>query len=367
MTTPFETPLRLPLGRVHLELTNVCAFNCVFCAKGELTRPFKHMDTALAKRILSELSEHRVCKKVTLHVLGEPTRHPDFFEILDHAHREGIRIGLTTDGSTLGGPVGERLLEVPLHQLDISLQTPDARSYELRRSKTLSFDDYASGIRSFFAAYCVRHPRTICKIRFLNTVLVQPEMRERIGRVDSLSTPDDLRNALAAWARWLYEAVDADPKKAGRAIKKLGSIPPNKWNVIKMYDNVYFETYLFQEWTDALASDHLEETRTGDCLYRRDHLAILSNGDLVLCCLDFNGHTAVGNLTDSPLAEVLNSPRLRGVIEGFRQRKIVDPYCRRCQTAILNFGRFLAGKPVRTRLQALLLYLKTHRHYKAWR
>ena len=63
--------------------------------------------------------------------MGEPTYHPDFFEILEHAQMEKVAVGLTTNGSTLGGKRGKGLLEYNLHQLDISLQTPNKKSFEL--------------------------------------------------------------------------------------------------------------------------------------------------------------------------------------------------------------------------------------------
>src|SRR5208282_3841624 len=115
----------IPLKRVHIELTNVCDFNCIFCPKSEMKRPYGYMDTGLARRIITELKARGICEKITFHVMGEPTLHKDFFAILDHAEAEGMKAGLTTNGGGLGGDTGRRLLDYALHQLDISLQTPD--------------------------------------------------------------------------------------------------------------------------------------------------------------------------------------------------------------------------------------------------
>ena len=48
----------------------------------------------------------------------------DFFQILEHAIKEEVKVGLTTNGSRLGGETGKRLLDYDLHQIDVSLQTP---------------------------------------------------------------------------------------------------------------------------------------------------------------------------------------------------------------------------------------------------
>ena len=101
--------------------------------------------------------------------MGEPTYHPDFFEILEHTQMEKVAVGLTTNGSTLGGKTGKGLLEYNLHQLDISLQTPNKKSFELRNAGSLSFDAYLDGILNFFSSYKKRWGDTIFKFRFLNT------------------------------------------------------------------------------------------------------------------------------------------------------------------------------------------------------
>jgi len=47
--------LQIPVKRVHLELTNICEFNCQFCPKAKMTRAFGSIETGFAKQIISEL------------------------------------------------------------------------------------------------------------------------------------------------------------------------------------------------------------------------------------------------------------------------------------------------------------------------
>lgn len=170
--------LKIPLKRVHLELTNVCEFNCRFCPKSRMKRPPGFMETTLAKETLSILGAEGICEKVTLHAMGEPTLHRDFLEILSHAQKVNVPIGLTTNGKGLGGAVGKALLSHPLHQIDVSLQTPDPVSFALRNAPFRSFERYISGILDFFFAYQARHPQTIFKFRFLNTRFSKEEMEK---------------------------------------------------------------------------------------------------------------------------------------------------------------------------------------------
>jgi hypothetical protein len=71
----------------------------------------------------------------------------------------------------------------------------------------------------------------------------------------------------------------------------------------------------------------------------RDHFGILYNGDVVLCCMDFDGRTAVGNLHVSSLKDILSSDELGEIIQGFRKFRPVHPHCKRClgSTALLSW------------------------------
>jgi MoaA/NifB/PqqE/SkfB family radical SAM enzyme len=85
--------------------------------------------------------------------MGEPTLQRDFFEILEHSRKEEVKVGLTTNGSRLGGETGKRLLDYNLHQIDFLLQTPDETLFRLRKAGPLTFDKYLEGIIGFFGAY----------------------------------------------------------------------------------------------------------------------------------------------------------------------------------------------------------------------
>ena len=320
----------IPLQRVHIELTNVCEFNCVFCPKASMNRPVGYMDTALAKRLITELSENKVCEKVTFHVMGEPTLHKGFFDILAHAEKAGMKVGLTTNGAGLGGKAGEKLLAYNLHQLDISLQTPDERSFSLRGAKGMSFEEYAGGVMEFFRKYKAAWPDSAFKFRFLNTRFRKKKMEEEVGPVRVMSTTEELRETFTRWAGLVYDAVHASPEMRKSGLKGIGMLVSYKWNVVEVAPKVFFETYVLSNWGHAFGGAKVRDAWAGYCYGMRDHFGVLHNGDVVLCCIDYNGNTKVGNVRDSTLKEVLSSDAVGRVVNGFRRVKVVHPYCRKC-------------------------------------
>ena len=322
--------ITVPLKRIHLELTNVCNFNCVFCPKSVMTRPYGYMDRDLAKRAISEIAAHRLAEKITFHLMGEPTLHPDFFELLGHARAEGVNVGLTTNGSTLGGSIGKRLLDYDLHQVDISLQTPDESSFALRKSGSLKFHNYFENIMQFFEIYHRAHENSIFKFRILNTTMGRKELESKLGPIDVISSGKELRSVVRRHANLIYDVVGAPGDLRSRAEEKIRTVAPFKWNVIEVIPNVFLETYLLDGWGHAFDGE-VREAGRGYCFGMRDHFAILYNGDVVLCCMDFDGKTAFGNIRDGSIEEVLSSARLQEIMEGFHAYRFIHPHCKRCQ------------------------------------
>jgi MoaA/NifB/PqqE/SkfB family radical SAM enzyme len=350
----------IPLQRIHVELTNVCDFNCRFCPKSQMTRPYGYMATDLAKRLIAEIGGKHLCEKITFHVMGEPTLHPDFFEILDFAGREGVHVGLTTNGGGLGGAVGKRLLGHPLYQLDISIQTPDEKSFALRKAGRLRFEEYIDGILNFFRAYRNRYPDTIIKFRFMNTRFRKKGLERKKGPIRLISSTKELQEMFRYWTGRIYALLDVDDAKQRSAFRRIGKLVSYKWHVVEIYPRVVFETYVLNEWGHAFDDSDVHKAWAGYCYGMRDHFSILYNGDVILCCIDYDGRTVIGNAHSVSLEEILSSDRLGSIIEGFNRFRLVHPYCKKCLGS-RSFSSWLV-KPIGSILGLKLLrsFFYTH-------
>lgn len=52
--------------------------------------------------------------------------------------------------------------------------------------------------------------------------------------------------------------------------------------------------------------------------------------ETLLCCIDYNSSTAVGNVRASTLREVLSSEAVGRIVEGFRRMRVVHPIAKKC-------------------------------------
>lgn len=347
--------------RIHLELTNRCNFSCVFCPDGKMTRKRGFMEEELARSALDQIAELDLAAKVTLHVMGEPLLHPRFFPIVDHASEKGIPIGLTTNGALLKPDTIRELASRDLHQIDISLQTPDKSSFLATRGTRMDFDKYRTGLLDLLAACAARPSPPIFKVRIMTTRFAG-KMREQLGIPNFMGSTRDLHRTIEEWTELIYDRLGKGPAELITARERIKRIGIYGWNVIELCPNVFIETYVLTDWGNAFAEGNIVEAGHGYCFGMRDHFAILFNGDVVLCCVDFDGRTAVGNLNDSTLAEILRGPKLERVMHGFKSGKLVDSHCRRCLGTGSRLGSWI--KPVASILGLKVLKPFFYRKYK---
>ena len=365
LTKHEHLPSYLPkkFQRIHLELTNRCNFSCVFCPDGCMTRPRGFMDESLARSALDQISSLDITEKVTFHVMGEPLLHPKFFPILDHAESLRLPVGLTTNGALLRPEIIEKIASRGLHQIDISLQTPDAASFHATRGTTMNFEKYRNRILDLLTA-CFNHkPSPIFKLRMMTTRFADG-MRKQLGIPNFLGTSHALRQTILEWTELVYERLGLEIPDRSSLVGKIGKIHIYGWNVIEILPQVFFETYVLTDWGNAFAEDRIIEANRGYCFGMRDHFAILYTGDVILCCIDFDGKTAQGNLNDQSLVEILNSTNVAEVMRGFNSGRLFHPYCRKCLGSATRLGALV--KPVASVLGLRVLKPFFYRRYRVF-
>jgi len=347
--------------RIHLELTNRCNFSCAFCPDGVMTRERGTMQEDLARSALDQIAQLDLAEKVTFHVMGEPLLHPRFFEILDWAISLNLPVGLTTNGALLSPGTIQKLAERDLHQVDISLQTPDAASFFATRGTRIDFENYRAGLLDFLAACQARTSPPIFKIRIMTTRFAR-KMREQLHIPDFMGDADALRRSILEWTELIHRRLNHNSIDRARLLQKISKISIHAWNVIEISPRIFVETYVLTDWGNAFSPDGIIEAQHGYCFGMRDHFAILHSGDVVLCCVDFDGKTSIGNLRDARLSEILESPELEKIMRGFKSGKLVHPHCRRCLGSATWAGSWI--KPAMSLMGLKILKPWFYRNYK---
>jgi radical SAM protein with 4Fe4S-binding SPASM domain len=307
------------MNAVYIEITDVCNLNCSFCPCGKANssavslsakRPREFMNTELFKRCITEAAT--VAENVYFHVLGEPTLHPGFGQFLKRLEQTPLKLNLTTNGTTIAR-VSESILKCPaVRQVNFSthayaeLPQDDAMRH---LQDVLDFCKMANAVR----------PDLYINLRLWN-----------VGDATSNS--------------W-NETMLAKVNEAFGTNVELGQFCSRHKSF-----NVTGRIYLHQdsrfEWPEQLRIQNSEfridnskkNYIQGTCRALDTHVAILHDGRVVACCLDYSGQITLGNIADQSLAEILETPLARNLREGFEKHELRHPFCQNC-TFCKRFGK----------------------------
>ena len=265
--------------RVYVEITNICNMRCSFC-HGH-SRPLRRMTQDEFSRILDRLEGHT--QYIYYHLMGEPLTHPQLPDFIRLAAQRGFRSVLTTNGTLLESR-GAQLIAAAPHKVSISLHSFENGGEDSHRQ-------YLHQVSAF--ADAASKAGIIISLRLWNRGF------------------DDGRNDITL--ALLHEFLPTPWKQNSRGYR--------------IQDKLFLEWGDRFSWPDRDAQDLGSEVT---CYGLSDHFGILCDGSLVPCCLDSDGAITLGNIFQTPVDEILSSPRARAMAEGFTRRTATEDLCRRC-------------------------------------
>ncbi|MDD5359925.1 MAG: radical SAM/SPASM domain-containing protein [Sulfurovaceae bacterium] len=275
------------LKRVYVELTNICGLNCTFCPDKN-TLP-KIIDLVFFEKIVKQVS--RYTNEIVCHVMGDPLTLSNIQEYLEIIKHHDMKAMITTSGFYIDKHSSNTLLHPVVRQLNISLN-----SFNKNNTK-LTLDEYLKPIFALCKEKIEHYPDIFINLRLWNIDDGKSEDEFNIQVFDKLS-------------EFFGVKVDYTSNKKGLRLAS---------KVLLHFDN-YFE------WPS------LSNPTYGDgyCGGLDSHIAILSDGTVVPCCLDYQGIIELGNLQKQSLDEILGSSRTCAIKDGFKQNMAVEELCQRC-------------------------------------
>ena len=274
-------------SRIYLEITNYCNLACSFCSKDH--REKKEMTVDEFKIVMDKIKSYT--NNVCLHVKGEPLLHSKIDEILGVCDKVGVGVRLTTNG-TLLKKNRDILLKHNVKQINVSLHSEN-------------------NIPTYFEDV-------------FNTC---DELKERstiIYRIWTLPTLD-----LDNLSTEIVDKINSHYHLSTEIVDKI----KHEKN-IKIDKNIYIDKDYEFDWPQITTKN----SDIGTCLGTRNHIAILSNGNITVCCLDSDGIIKLGNIFDDNFFSILNSDLFKLINNGFKNNKIVCELCKSC-TYRLRFNK----------------------------
>ena len=265
--------------RVYVEITNICNMHCSFC-HGHSRKP-KTMTAEEFSHILNQLQGKT--QYVYYHLMGEPLLHPELPNLITMAAQKGFRSVITTNG-TLVKQRGQALLDAGIHKISISL-------HSFEKSDTDAHQNYLQEVADF--ADAAAKSGVVVVLRLWNRGFDEGKNDDALD--------------------FLRSAIEGEWKETTRGMR--------------IRDKFYLEWGDRFQWPDQNAPIQGEKFF---CYGMRDHFGILCDGTVVPCCLDSEGCIALGNVFETDLSEILESPRAIAMAKGFEKRIATEDLCRRC-------------------------------------
>jgi radical SAM protein with 4Fe4S-binding SPASM domain len=263
---------------VRIETTNACNARCIICPHRDMRRPIVCMDETLYRRLIDECSAAG-CREVHLHNFGEPLLDKHLDERIRYAKSKGIRkVKIFCNGSLLTADRAKGLIDAGLDEIKISFDGATREEFE-RIRPPLKFD----------------------------------------AVVENISRLVELRNSTGSRMK-IHVACCSTTDKQGtmRTLEKI-------------VDGFAFGK--IHNWGDGEQTGRGRRHKPCSRLWRT--FTVLANGDVSLCCLDYDGQHLLGRIDErTTIASVWNSPaydRVRKCHRDARQNEIA--LCKDCSKA----------------------------------
>lgn len=329
-------PLAPATTDLYFELTNKCNFHCVFCPSDSQKRIIGSMDLELVKRLYDEASTKKIASKVNLHLMGEPTLHPDLIEILKYGATKKIKTDLVTNGSTLVAKNVTKILDVLYGTLIASHMTPTEDTYQFRGDVGLSWDRYIDNLRILVREYVKRRAKgeeshNDVKIRVMVT-------QNTASNVCINETEHEARAILQEWNNFVSEVEREEgiepflrKNHEARDLLRNNSQASISYHLQKGIQLTFWRAFTFAN-TRVDEGFELEPLEgAAYCPHPFTDVGVLWNGDVTLCCLDHDGELKIGNVQDASIEALISGDAAKELRASMLGERPLPPICQKCQ------------------------------------
>ncbi|MBF0199361.1 MAG: SPASM domain-containing protein [Planctomycetes bacterium] len=261
---------------VRVETTNACNAKCIICPHSEMSRPVKNMDQSLFERVVDECAENH-CQELHLHNFGEPFIDKKLISRIQYAVGKGIKkVKIFSNGSLIKREVAEQLIDSGLSEIKVSFDGANKKEFEE-----------------------IRHPLKYQEV------------------IDNIHGLVEARNAKKSSMKIKVSCVSTSDSDS--TMEQLGNIVDS------------FSFGKIHNWADQGDGENENKLRK-PCSRVWRTFTILSNGDVALCCLDYDGKNLLGHVDEkTSIADIWKSEKYLNV-RSIHKKGLFDqiPLCSQC-------------------------------------
>ena len=330
---------------IMVEPTNVCNIHCVLCPTSAeyMTRQRGFMRYEDYQKVIDNIKG--VTPKIALFFSGESFLHPKLIDMIKYAADKGLRVQISTNATKIPDNKVDDLLGSGLETLTVSVDGLSKETYEHYRVGA-DFDVVLANLKKL----CARKRELGLKKPTIQVQFIC--MRHNEHEVDQL---EDFKNGIGidkitvksvAIPTWYYEGRKLDevakewlPTRYSRyevmdaIVDHVASGGTGGHNHGHGGTNVMLNFSNSTPAQDAFGTENKWKISKpeGVCGFVRK-CVIGWNGDVYMCCYDFNGQYNFGNAVTENFKNIWNSERYKQTRELIRNW--ATPLCKNCAASM---------------------------------
>lgn len=333
-----EQPYRLL--DLKLYLTRRCNLRCIMCnswtgnqdGQGELSTP----------EVFQLIKQAHALGLATLKLFGgEPSLRPDLAAIVAHASGLGVHCTLISNGTLLSSARAHALVEAGLAELDLSLDASQPELHDAIRGQPGAWQHAVQGLQHVQAAAGALERHVAIRV---NAVVMRPNYRDLPKLFELLATlsvdevtlnpvtPQD-DNQRATAAHYILSRQDIDCYNqdiAPRLLEHASAQRPSR-----APDYVYLYGTSQQDIEHASRGQYVKRLGVEHCFKPWYYAVVRENGDVLGCNTVKHPAARIGNVRQTPLAELWTSPAYRAFRASCKPPQFAECSTRCCYTYAL--------------------------------
>ena len=299
---PPEVELIHPLGQLYMEITNACNLNCIHCYNDSEHKGKDELTLEEIYHVIDEAKNLGVLR-ITLSG-GEPLVHPHFFEIAEYIRNHFLELELFTNGTLVTKEVAEKLKDLALLRVSVSLDSLNPEIHDYFRGRKGSWKKTMEGIRNLEEEDIKIKPAIALSKLNLEEVI-------------------DLRKFLLERGFNDYQLM---PVFATRRNTPLDiGITPEEYQ--KAIEDVFMLEKDREIESKSMARSKSSGEKTINCGIGTYSLVIKSDGGVIPCSA-FGDEALLGNVKDQSLKEIWNNSSVLNRLRDLDARN--HPVCSAC-------------------------------------
>jgi radical SAM protein with 4Fe4S-binding SPASM domain len=290
---------------IQIQTNSLCNGRCVFCPYSETSKRFEQgtMDIALYEKIVKEAISNPFTTSMLFELHNEPLLDSRIFGLIKYVKDldSSKECSCVTNGLLLDKFDFKDIKDSRLNRLTISMNAFTREKYE--ECCGLNYD------------------------RIMNNIdlLIKDERLRRKLSLSFVVTEDTASEISQAPKYWKGKNVKT---RTLELLNRAGTL--SKYEKLKPKSDPI--NYSFGQKIDKyIISKAVKITGCYEVFHK---INILYNGDVILCCHDWNRTTVLGNLKNSSIKEIWNSPRTNEIRKLILKKKYSEiECCRNCSLA----------------------------------